>query len=236
MAESSSPAIAMNLFTAPRAAFAVLRERPRVWLPLLVLFAGYTAVALIYMNQVDLGWFMDQQISQNPNLTEQQRADAVTNAMGMPASFYGAIGAVSSIVLISVVLFVTALYYTVVSFASRDGVRLRQWFALVCWCTLPAWLSLVAQIVSLFVNDVRFMPQDAINPLSFGNLMSVATTPATPVVQRILLAMDFTIVWSSALSVIGYRMWTNSSLTKSVLVVLAPLAVLVAVGTLVSMR
>ena len=70
MAESSSLAIAMNIFTAPSAAFAALKERPRVWLPLLLLLGGYAAVSFMYMNSVDLGWFMDAQLAQNPALTE----------------------------------------------------------------------------------------------------------------------------------------------------------------------
>jgi hypothetical protein len=236
MAESSSLAIAMNIFTAPSEAFAALKERPRVWLPLLVLIAGYAAVSFTYMNEVDLGWFLENQFAQNANLTEEQREQAATAAASASPLFYGAIGAITTPLFVLLVLFLTALYYTIVSFFSHDGVKLKQWFALACWCTLPAALGLVAQLVNLSINDARFMMQDEINPLAFGKLLSIEMTPATPIVQRILLGIDLTVIWSIALSVIGYQMWTRSSLVKSVIVVIGPLAAIIVIGTLAALR
>lgn len=234
MAGSSSSAIAMNIFTAPTEALAAIRERPRVSLPLLVLIAGYVIVSFTYMQKVDLGWFMENQLAQNRELTEQAREQAATAAANVSPAFYGTIGAVSTTIFVVLVFFLTALYYTMVSFFSHDGVRLKQWFALVCWCALPSALGILAQIVNLAANDARFMLQDAINPLAFGNLLSIERTTATPVVQRILLGIDVTVIWTIALSVIGYQLWTKSSLVKSVAVVLGPLAAIVAVGTAVA--
>jgi hypothetical protein len=236
MAESSSLALAVNVFTAPNSAFAALKERPRVWLPLLLLIAGYAAVSFTYMNSVDIGWYMDQQIPQSAGLTEEQRAQAVTAAARFSPTFYGAVGAVVTPLFIVLVLFLTALYYTIVSFFSNDGVKLRQWFALCCWCTLPSLLSLVAQLVNLSVNDARFMLQDSVNPIAFGTLLSIERTAATPIVQRILLGIDITVFWTLALSVLGYQMFAKSSFTKSVIVVLGPLAAIVVIGTLIALR
>jgi hypothetical protein len=231
MAESSSLAIAMNLFTSPSMAFASLKARPRSWLPLLVLLGGYAIVNFLYINSVDLGWFMEQQLAANPALTEQQRAEAVAQAANVSPAFYGSIGVVSTTVLVSLVLFLVSLYYTVVSFVSSDGVKLKQWWAFACWGTLPSVLGMAATIVNLSLSDARFMLQDAINPLSFGNLLGIERTTATPVVARILLGLDLFSVWSLALSAIGYQLYTGKSFVKSVLVVLGPLALVVLVGT-----
>jgi hypothetical protein len=233
--EISSLALAVDLFTAPRKAFAALKERPRVWLPLLLMIVGYASVSFAYMNSVDLGWFMDTQLAQNPNLTEEQREQAATAAANVSPLIYGAAGAVGTPLAIVLVLFLTALYYTIVSFATSDGVKLKQWFALGCWCMLPQMLGLVAQLVNLSVSDARFMLQDAINPLAFGNLMGIERSAATPTTQRILLGLDATIIWSVALSVIGYQQWTKKSLVTSIVVVLGPLAVIVLIGTLIAM-
>jgi hypothetical protein len=236
MAESSSLAIATNIFTAPSEAFSALRERPRVWLPLLVLIVGYAAVSFTYMNEVDLAWFLENQFAQTPNLTEAEREQAATAAASASPMFYGALGAITTPLFVVLVLFLTALYYTIVSFFSHDGVKLKQWFALACWCTLPAALGLVAQLVNLAINDARFMMQDEINPLAFGTLLSIEMTPATPLVQRILLSMDLTVIWSIALSALGYQLWTKSSFVKSVLVVIGPLAAIIVIGTLATLR
>jgi hypothetical protein len=234
VAEISSFSLALNLFTAPSQAFAALKERPSVWLPLLLMIIGYAAVSFTYMNSVDIGWFMESQLAQNAALSEEQREQAAAAAANVSPTLYGAIGAVTTPLFIVLVLFLTALYYTIVSFATSDGVKLKQWFALGCWCMLPQLLGIVAQLVNLSVNDARFMIQDAINPLAFGNLMGVERTAATPIVQRILLGIDVTIIWSVALSVIGYQQWTKKSLVTSVVVVLGPLAVIVLIGTLIA--
>jgi hypothetical protein len=110
-------------------------------------------------------------------------------------------------------------------------VKLKQWFALLCWCTLPQAFGIVAQLVNMAINDPRFMLQDSINPLSFGNLLSIDRT-GTPIVQRILLGIDVTAIWSLVLQVLGYQSFSKSSITKSAAIVLAPLALIVVVGTL----
>src|SRR5688572_28710434 len=102
MAESSSLALAMNVFTAPSEAFAALKERPRVWLPLLLLIIGYAAVSFTYMNSVDIGWFMENQLAQNPSMTEQQRADAAAAAADVSPMVYGAFGALTSLFIVLV--------------------------------------------------------------------------------------------------------------------------------------
>lgn len=236
MAEISSLSLAVNVFTSPTQAFVALKERPRVWLPLLLMIAGYAAVSFTYMNSVDIGWFMENQLAQSAQLTEQQREQAAAAAANISPMVYGAIGAVTTPLVILLVLFLTALYYTIVSFVTNDGVKLKQWFALGCWCMLPSIIGLIAQLVNLSVNDARFMIQDAIDPLSFGNLLSIERTAATPIVQRILLGINLAAIWTIFLSVLGYQVWTKSSLVKSIAIVLGPLAAIVLIGTLIALR
>ncbi len=234
MANTSSLAIAANIFTSPNEAFGALRERPRALFPILVLLAGYSAVSFAYMNAVDLPWFMENQMQAAAQLTEAQREQAAERASSVSPAVYGAIGAVTTSAFVLLVMFLTALYYTGVSFVTHDGIKLKQWFALVAWCTLPTVLGIVAQLVNIMVTDARFMLQDAINPLSFGNLLSIDRTGAS-IMQRILLGIDVTTIWSVVLTVLGYQAWTKSSLVKTVAVVLGPLALIIAISTLLTL-
>jgi hypothetical protein len=126
-------------------------------------------------------------------------------------------------------IFVIALYYTGVSFVTHDGVKLKQWFALICWCTLPVLLGLMASLVNVLFGDARFMLQEDLNPLAFGNLLGIDIENPT-VLQRIMLGIDLTSLWCVVLMVLGYQAWTQSSLVKTVAVVLGPLLVIVAIG------
>ena len=235
MANTSSLAIAANIFTSPNEAFGPLKEQPRVWFPILVLIAAYTAINFVYVYSVDLPWFMDMQMQAGGvELTESQREQAAARASSVSPAVYGAIGAVTTSAFVLLVMFLTALYYTGVSFVTHDGIKLTQWFALIAWCTLPTVLGAVAQVVNIIATDSRFMLQDAINPLSFGNLLSIDPTGAS-IVQRILLGIDLTTIWSVVITVLGYQAWTKSSLVKAVAVVLGPLALIIAISTLLTL-
>jgi hypothetical protein len=70
--------------------------------------------------------------------------------------------------------------------------------------------------------------------LAFGNLAGIDRAGAT-LLQRLLLGFDVTTVWSVLLAIMGYQAFTKSSLVKAAVVVLAPIVVIVGVGTLVSL-
>jgi hypothetical protein len=215
-------AVATNIFTAPAAAFAAIKERPSPWFPLLLLIAGYCLTSFLYLNAVDLPWLMDRQLAAGGGqLTDEQRARAVEAALRLSPTVYGVIGAVSSSLAILAILALLALYYTGVSFATAAGVKFKQWFALISWCTLPFLFGLLATIVNLVVGDMRFVPQEALNPLSFGNLLAI-DTEGVPTVQRVLLSLDPTTVWSLVLTIFGYQALTQRSTLHAALVVLAP--------------
>jgi hypothetical protein len=230
MAESSSLAVAANIFVAPNEAFAAIKERPRVLLPILVLIVFYSAISLVYLSSVDLPWFLEQQLaSSNAEVTEAQREQALQAAENLPGVALGAIGAVTSSIAVLLYIFIIALYYTGVSFVTHDGIKLKQWFALICWCTLPVVLGLTASLVNILFGDARFMLQEQINPLAFGNLLGIDTESPT-ILQRIMLRIDLTSLWALVLMVLGYQAWTQRSIVKTVAIVLGPLVCIVAIG------
>jgi hypothetical protein len=232
MAEKSSLAVAVDLFTAPNQAFAAIKERPRVWLPLLALIVSYAAVSFVFMTSVDLEYFFDQQLQQsNPDLTDLQREEMLRVQTSMSPVALGAIGAVTAPIGLAIALFISALYLTGVGFLTHDGIRLKQWFAFSAWCFLPIVLGLVATIINLLVSDARFMSQEEINPLAFGNLLGVDREGLTGL-QRGLLSVDLTALWSLILCVLGYQAWTKRSTALAVAVILGPLALIIVLGVL----
>jgi len=51
-----------------------------------------------------------------------------------------------------------------------------------------------------------------------------------------MLGLDVTLIWSLVLQVIGYQSFTNKSYATSAAVVLGPIALIVAIGTLLALR
>jgi Yip1-like protein len=233
MSDSTSVGVLSNIFTAPSLAFAKLRERPNPWLALLILLVGYAAVSYLYLQVVDLAWMLDRQISQGGNLTEEQRKQAVDAALQISPAVYSVIGAVTTPLSILIVLALIALYLTGVSFATNDGVKYGQWFAMISWALMPIVIGLTATFVNLLVNDARFMPQEALNPLSFGNLLGIDSEGA-PTSQRVMLGLDISTIWAVALLVLGHSVFTQRSIVRAATVVLAPIVVIVLISVILS--
>ena len=226
-ANLSSLSILTDIIAAPARAFAALKERPTSWLPLIILIVVYAAVSFAYTNSVDLAWMFDQQFQQ-ANMTDEQREQAVKAAMRLSPQVLGVIGAVGTAIFIPVLFALLALYYSGVSFVTGDGVTYKHWFSLVSWCVIPVVFGLLAGLVHVLAGDARFMRQEELNPFSFGNLLSIDMAGVTRA-QRALFSLDPTLIWSVALSIVGYQSFTKRSLPFAAAVVLGPIVLIVAI-------
>lgn len=230
MADTPAFTTLTDIFTAPGVAFAAIKERPSPWLPLVLMIGVYCAVSFAYVTSVDLAWFFDRAMQNAPNLTDEQRAQAVETQASMSPYLLGSVGSASAAASFLIVFAVVALYLTGVSFAMNAGIKFKQWFALLAWCSVPLVLGLLASLANVLTSDARFMPQEAMNPLSFGNLLAL-DSEGGPLSQRILLSLDITTIWSLVLQVLGFQAWTGRSTAVASAVVLAPLlALFVLVG------
>jgi len=234
-ANLSSLSILTDIITAPARAFASIKERPTVWLPLAIVIAIYCAVSVAYTTSVDLAWLIDQQLQQAQNLTDAQRDQALKAALRISPAAYGAIGAVGAAIFIPIVFALTSLYYSGVSFVTGDGVKYKQWFALASWCAIPIVFGLLAALVHVLAGDARFMRQEELNPFSFGNLLGVDMASVTRA-QRVVLGLDVTLIWSVVLSIVGYQAFTQRSLPFSAAVVLGPIVLIVGIIAAFALR
>jgi Yip1 domain len=226
LAADSVWTIAVNIFTSPREAFAAIRERPRFWLPLVLVVLASSATAAIYLMGVDVEWFYGEQLrNSGRNMTEEQIEQATRFMTSLPSPVLGAIGAMSAMIFLPILYLLSALYYRIVSGFTKDGVRYAQWFGLVCWCALPALLAQIATGVNLLTNDISLMPQSDVNPLSIPNLLGMELSAGSPL-AGIAAYLDPTTIWTTVLTVIGYRTWTGKSLFVSILVVITPLVLI----------
>ena len=230
MAESSAMTIAVNIFASPREAFAAIREKTRFWLPLMLVLLGVATVTFIYMNRVDIAWFYDQQIRMsNPNLTEAQIEQTVTTVSNMPQSVIAGAAGFTTMLAIAIILLLYAAYLRIISAVLKDGVTYKQWFGLACWASLPGLLSSIATLVNLLTNDVSLMPQMDVNPLSFTNLLGLESA-GSGTIDRIVMNMDVTSIWSLVLQVIGYNLWTKKGIPLSAFIATAPYLLIVGIA------
>ncbi len=224
----SSLSVLTDIITAPGRAFAALKERPTVLLPLLILIIINSAVSFAYTSSVDLAWMLDQQLQQAQNLTDAQRDQAVKAALRISPTVYGVIAVVGTAIVLPLLFALSSLYYSGVSFVTGDGVKYKQWFSLASWCAIPVVFGLLAALVHVLAGDARFMRQEELNPFSFGNLLAIDMVGVTRA-QRVLFNLDPTLIWCVVLSIMGYQSFTKRSLPFAAAVVLAPMALIVAI-------
>ena len=234
MADSTSVGVLSNIFTAPARAFAAIKERPNPWVPLLLVSIGTAVVSYLYTTSVDLAWMLDRQFAQAGTMTDEQRAQAVDQAMQVvPPAVYAVIGAVSAPVSYLIAYALIALYFTGVSFATNDGVKYGQWFAVSAWSMLPLIFGLLATFANLLVSDARFLPPEQLNPLSFGNLLGIDMEGASSL-ERFLLSLSVVALWVVGLLIVGHQVLSQRSIVRSAMVVLGPIVAIVLVGVILA--
>jgi len=230
----SSLSILTDIIAAPTRAFAAIKERPTMWLPLVIMIAVYCAISITYTSSVDLAWMLDQQLQQAQGLSDADRERAVQAALKISPVVYGVISAVAVAIFIPLLFALSSLYYSVVSFFTGDGVKYKQWFALVSWCAIPIVFGLFAALVHVLAGDARFMRQEELNPFSFGNLLGIDMTGVTRA-QRAMLGLDPTLIWSVVLSIIGYQSFTKRPLVFAAAIVLAPIVLIVGIIAVIAL-
>ena len=224
MSASSRLVVAVNIFAAPGEAFRAIKERPRFFLPLLVTIVGAVVATWLYLAEVDIAWLVEQQLRtvRFLNMSDEQITQTAAQAAARGRTFLLVQGIASTCIAIVVVQLLIALYLKIVVAIAKDGVSYHQLFGLVCWTGLPSVLTSVATIVFLLTNDVSFLSQTAINPVSFRNLLGLDVEGANALV-RIGANLGPINLWTIALMILGYRALSGRGVVFSSVVVLAPI-------------
>jgi hypothetical protein len=220
----------VDIFVSPREAFASIKERPTVLVPMFLLCIAAAAPAWLYLLEVDIGWLVERQLGAQRfiDLSEEQIRTMADAAADRGRGFTIAQSVVGTLVFVGALLLIQALYLKIVSAFRKDGVRYKQWLSLVSWASLPAILGSIASVVFVLTNDVSFVEQTAINPLSFGNLLQLdRSNPDAPMTLAMNLSPIY--VWSLILVFLGYRAISGAGVVTAAAVLLAPLLFIAAI-------
>ncbi len=222
MADHSVLTTAVNIIAAPREALLALKFEPTMLLPLFAVLVANAAVILTYYSHVDVPWLIETGMQNaQQELTEEQREAAANVVENMSPTVMGSIATASLAVSLTLWFFLNAAYLAGVSLLTKDGFRLKRWFAMICWCSLPLVFGSVASIVNILVSDATFLRADRMNPLSFSSLLDLEPAGANAFRQSVQ-GLDVTSIWSMALAIFAYHTWTQRGLLDSALIVLAP--------------
>jgi hypothetical protein len=227
-------ALAGALATAPSAAFAELRERPRFWFPLLLVTLSTAAMVFWYYSVVDIEWLKDAMFSSNPDMQkmpDDQRAKAM-GMMGRNAMLYSSV--VGVCIVVPFFSLVQAFILWLVAKITKVPQGFKHWFALTCWASLPILLSVVVAAIFMIMSSTTQMSPSVLQPLSLNELL--LHRPMGSQGQAFLDSVSIPGFLSWALLIIGVHTWSQRSWGFSASFVLIPIAVIYGIWAFFAFR
>jgi hypothetical protein len=213
----------IDIIAAPSAAFARIKEKPTIWLPLLLILLSAVSVQLGYFLMNDEGFIKDSMVEQataNPDLSQQQRDAIEANFENLSINTLVISSTVAVLVIIPLILALNAWYLGFMSKFSFTQLGWKHWFSLLCWTGIPGLFAALASWIVLLTDSNGQVEQIALQPLSVVNLLGLETRNAT--LQQVTLMQ----LWGMALIVMGYHQWTQKSWMSSMFITLAPYVIL----------
>jgi hypothetical protein len=206
----------VDIIAAPSAAFSRIKEKPTIWLPLLLVLAGTISVQAGYILLSDFGFIIDQQVEQAARFVDVPEDQIREGMAGITPTRMVTQAGISTTILIVVILSLNAWYLSFMSKFSFSQIGWKNWMSLLCWTSIPGLFAALASWVALLSDGNGQLSQAALQPLSITGLLDIDTDSA--VLQQVHILQ----LWSMALVVLGYQQWTGKSLLSSALITLAP--------------
>lgn len=210
----------LDVWMSPTQGFTQLKDKPRIWYPFFAIILAQIALSVYFAFSVDAAWMVDQMANANPNITPEQR-DAMASMQTFMAGGIGAtVSAIGIAIMFPLIFSIFAGYYTIISSFTADGIRFGQWLGLICWSSTPMVFVAIASAITILLSENGQILQTQLNPLSLNSLFF--KLPAGVTGSTFFSSVDLSMIWTSALTVIGYRTWTQKSLGTACLVALTP--------------
>jgi hypothetical protein len=194
-----------NVILAPTPTFARLKDKPRPFIPLLVLILLTLAVSFWYISSLDFAWFREHMLAAQGSMKPEARAAMAQFLTPKTMMWSSGAGAVLGTPLICAVV---ALYYLLAGKVMGTGIGYGKWFGFAVWTSIPRLLTVPLSALQILTSGGRLAPED-MNMVSLNYLL--LHLPMSSPWFGLATNLDLTSVWSIALAVLGLKAWTGRS-------------------------
>jgi hypothetical protein len=205
-----------NVILAPSPTFARLKDKPRPFIPLLVIILVTLAISCWYVSTLDFAWFREHMMAAQGTVKPEARA--AMEQMFTPKTMMWMSGA-GAVLGMPFICAVSALYYLLAGKAIGSGIGYGKWFGFAVWTSIPRLLSVPLSVLQILTSGGRLAPED-MNMVSLNYLL--LHLPASNHWFGLATNLDLTSVWCIALAVIGLKAWTGRSTGTCVTVAVLP--------------
>ena len=205
-----------NVILAPSPTFARLKDKPRPFIPLLVLIVLTLGITYWYVSTLDFAWFREQMLTSRGPVKAEERA-AMESFLSPTAMMWSS--GLGVLLGTPVLYMLTALYYLLAGKVMGTGIGYGKWFGFAVWTSIPRLLALPLSALQIMTSGGRLSLEDT-NMVSLNYLLLHlhASSPWFGLATN----LDLTSVWSIALAVIGLKAWTGRSTGTCVTVAVLP--------------
>ena len=191
-----------GIFWEPKPVYQDLAERPRWWVPLILL----TCLSLVMVFAISqwIGWdtVLEQQLEANQRFqqlpAEQQQAIMQQQGgfVGIAAYFGAGLGTAA------IMLIVAGVMLMVFRMAGGSNISYKQAFSVTAYSFMPTALSVIMTIVVMkFVHPSDFNIQNPL-PLNAGWLVNTQESPAW--LNTLASSLDLFTIWIMLLLALGF--------------------------------
>jgi hypothetical protein len=205
-----------NVILAPSPTFARLKDKPRPFIPLLVLILLTLAVSCWYVSSLDFAWFREHMLAAQGPMKPEARAAMAQFLTPKTMMWSSGAGAVLGTPLICAIV---ALYYLLAGKVMGTGIGYGKWFGFAVWTAIPRLLTVPLSVLQILTSGGRLAPED-MNMVSLNYLL--LHVPMSSPWFGFATNLDLTSVWSIALAVLGLKAWTGRSTAACVTVAVLP--------------
>ena len=194
-----------NVILEPSPTFARLKDKPRAWVPLLVLIALTLAITWWYVATLDFAWFREHMLAVQGTIKPEERA-ALDHFFTRDRMLW-TLG-IGTLVGTPVMFALTAVYYLLAGKVMGSGIGYGKWFGFAAWTSIPRLLALPLMALQIATSGGRLTMEDA-NMVSLNYLL--LHLPLSNPWVSFASNLDLTSLWTMALAAIGLKAWTGRS-------------------------
>jgi hypothetical protein len=205
-----------NVILEPSPTFARLKDKPRAWVPLLVLIVLTLAITWWYVATLDFPWFREHMLAARGTVKPEERAALAQFLTPNRLLWSTVIG----ILLGTPVMYaLMAVYYLLAGKVMGSGIGYGKWFGFAVWIGIPRLLALPLSALQIATSGGRLTMEDS-NMVSLNYLLVHA--PLSSPWASFANTLDLASLWTIVLATIGLKAWTGRSTGACALVAVLP--------------
>lgn len=210
----------VDIVASPGKALDEIRQHTAwLWWPLLVSMLLASGLFIYYYNWVDFSWLVEETIRQIPIEDRAESEDMIRQFMQPGSSMWTT---VIMIVLVSFIIYgVQAIYLLLANKLTTGGqIGFGGWFSLSVWTGFVSVFGSLAGFAAILMAESNQLTTHSLAVLSMNSLL----VHASPGDAWFTWASSLTLInfWSLFLMCIGFSRWTDTTMVKSVIIVLLP--------------